>query len=93
MPIPLVASLIMQGLGKNQQMTQANASGEATTQSGMRNSVLQKREMRQNAANEIKPSGGTGLPGMDVMSPATQRQMQIFNNVMSKYRPQSQGGV
>ena len=88
--VPIVASLIMQGIGQNQQMSAQDAANEAARSSGVNNSIMQKRNDRQVAADQVQPEGRTGLAGMDAMTPATTRQMQIFQNVMNRYQPNQQ---
>lgn len=89
MAVP-IAQLLIGALQSNSQNEQEKRAANA----GRRESnIMQSRQNRQQATNTVLPERNpTGLEGIDVMSPATSRQMQIFNNFMNKSLPQFQQG-
>lgn len=90
MPVPVIAAIV-QGLQANQQLTELQ-----NQQSQDPSQIMQKRHQRQAAAHNILPQRNpTGLAGIDALSEADNRQMEIFNNFMSraKSRIPNAGGM
>ena len=82
-------------LKKLQEESAQEESGRQAKKTQSATNISQARTGREEARNTMFDRGNTGLAGMDVMNPATSRQMQIFNNVVNRYSPQQQpaGGM
>lgn len=80
MAIPLIASLLAQGLQKNNEMTREQ---QALTSAGPQEQILQARQKRLEAQNQIQPRIGIG--GMTLPGDAMARQNGVFESILSKY--------
>jgi len=80
MPVPLIASLIMQGLQANDQQAKQQ---QADAKGNMGDRILQGRKYRSDARDMINPR--IGMAGMSLPGDAMTRQNGVFESILSKY--------